>query len=167
MVKCPFCHSANVEAEHDYNEIKNEIKKYAKEISEVLPGANELINTALLYNPYDDDEYLKRLEEKGLSYFCLDCGNVFYEKDSDLGLNPVEITKEEFETIILDELSNTNFFGGVMLDNDTKENLIKSLIGNRKKYYKEMAYRLIEDFKDRSSELDEYILDKKIEELPS
>ena len=37
MVKCPFCHLTNVEAEGDYNEVKNEIRKHAKDISEVLP----------------------------------------------------------------------------------------------------------------------------------
>ncbi len=167
MVKCPFCHSTNVEAEHDYNEVKNEIRKHAKDISEVLPEMTDIINTALLYNPYDDEEYLKRLEEKGLAYFCLECGNEFYEKDTDMGLNPVEITKEEFEQIILDELSDTTNFGGVMLDDETKKNLIQSLIGNRKKYYKEMAIKLIEDFKDRSYELNEFLVDKKMNEFTS
>lgn len=167
MVKCPFCHSANVEAEHDYNEVKNEIKKYANEIEDVIPQMHDLINTALSYDPYEDEEYLKRLEEKGFAYVCLDCGHAFYEYDPDKKLNPIEITKEEFEKIIYDELALYSRFGGMVLDDDTKNRLIQTLVGNRKKFYREMAYDVVEEFKTRSSELDEFVADIKMNELPS
>lgn len=164
MYKCPFCHSTNIEQEKDYNEIKEEIKKVmASDEDELPPELRKILSEAIMYDLYSDENYLKNLELHGLTLFCRDCGNIFKEHDEVSDENyipPKEITKEEFENIILDALHKQR---RTILEVDTeeKERLFLELsCGKRKKYYVQMAQKIVDDLNDTSKMLDEMELEE-------
>ena len=108
MYRCPFCHSTNIEQERDYNELKIELKEIMKENEKDMPlELKQILNEAIVYDLYNDEQYLKNLELHGMTLFCNDCGYIFKEYDVVDDANfipPTEISKEEFEQVILDAL---------------------------------------------------------------
>ena len=159
MYKCPFCHSTDIETERDYNEIKVELKKILSENENDMPlELKKILNEAIMYDLYDDDEYLKNLEMHGITLICHDCGNIFKEKDEVLEDNyvlPKEISKEEFIDIIRNAIHSQKRTI-VEVDTPEKEELfLKMVIGKRKKYYKEMAQLIIDDLENTSKMIDE------------
>lgn len=151
MYKCPFCHSNNISKEGDFDKFKEKIKEILESEStdeEEMPEAiKKLFNDLLLYDMYDDEEYLKKLEERGITLICNDCGTIFDEKDEVSEENfvmPTEITKEEFYNILSDgiEEHKDELPESVLLD---KENFISGLCERKNKFYKEKAHELVED----------------------
>lgn len=149
MYKCPFCHSNKISKEGDFNEFKGKIKEImeTEESKELPTSLKRAFNDLLLYDMYDDEQYLKNLEEHGLTLICDDCGTIFKEKDEINEENfvmPSEITKEEFYDILIKgiEENKNEMPETVLLD---KDEFISGLCDKRKKYYKEKAYEMIED----------------------
>ena len=73
MYRCPFCHSTNIEQERDYNELKIELKEIMKENEKDMPlELKQILNEAIVYDLYNDEQYLKNLELHGMTLFCND-----------------------------------------------------------------------------------------------
>ena len=67
MYRCPFCHSTNIEQERDYNELKKELKEIMKENEKDMPlELKQILNEAIVYDLYNDEQYLKNLELHGM-----------------------------------------------------------------------------------------------------
>lgn len=165
MYRCPFCHSTNIEQEKDYNELKTELKEIMKSNEEDMPlELRQILSEAIVYDLYSDEQYLKNLELHGMTLFCKDCGNIFKEHDVVDDTNfvpPTEISKEEFEQIILDALHKQK---RTILEVDTKEKeqlFLQIACGKRRKYYKEMAQKVVDDLKETSKMLDEMELEEE------
>lgn len=149
MYKCPFCHSNKISKEGDFNEFKEKIKEIIEtEGSEDLPSSlRKAFNDLLLYDMYDDEQYLKNLEEHGITLVCDDCGTIFKEKDKieeENFIMPTEVPKEEFFSILSDgiEKHKNELPESILMD---KEEFISGLCERKNKYFKEKAYELIED----------------------
>ncbi len=81
MYRCPFCHSTNIEQERDYNELKIELKEIMKENEKDMPlELKQILNEAIVYDLYNDEQYLKNLELHGMTLFCNDCGTTIIAK---------------------------------------------------------------------------------------
>jgi len=167
---CPFCHSENIEQERPFEEVKKEIIENIKEIGQMENVDFKLDESMLDYNPYDDEAYLKRLEEHGLELTCKDCGTTFYEKDEvqiDMQNTPIPISSQEYFEIIFNGLPD--IFGG---DNEFSELQKKMFIEMETKsvkvYYRQKALEKVEAFK-RAQERMPKLFDKEDEtpELPS
>lgn len=165
MYKCPFCHSTNIEKEKDYNELKKELKNImATDGDSMPPELRKMLSEAIVYDLYSDEEYLKNLEIHGLTLFCKDCGNVFKENDKvdeENFIPPTEISKEEFENIVLEGFRKQN---KTIIEADTieKERLFLQMVcGKRKKYYVETANKIVKDLEETSKMLDEIELEEE------
>lgn len=153
QIRCPYCHSHDVELETTYEEMVKETQEQLKELEKhperEIGNIKEVMKEILLYNPYEDDEYLDRLDKKGFEYQCLDCGCIFYEKekyDEDVLLHD-EITKEEYISIVCDAIEK-------YLPKDHNEKMKKMvpfiISKNRKKFYREMAIDEVEEIKENA-----------------
>ena len=165
MYRCPFCHSTNIEQERDYNELKKELKEIMKEIEKDMPlELKQILNEAIVYDLYNDEQYLKNLELHGMTLFCNDCGYIFKEYDVVDDANfipPTEISKEEFEQVILDALHKQRRTI-VELDTEEKEKMFLQIAcGKRKKFYKEMDQKVVHDLSETSKMLDEIELEEE------
>lgn len=165
---CPFCHSTNIEKERPFEEIKKELLENIKEIGQMEGVDLKLDENQLNYNPYDDERYLKRLEEHGLELTCKDCGTTFYEND-EVNINdkvPTPITSQEYFEIIFSNLPD--LFGN---DNEFAELQKKMFIEMETKsvkvYYKEKALEKVAAFNRAKERLNEVVESNTTSELPS
>ncbi len=165
---CPFCHSTNIEKERPFEEVKKELLENIKEIGQMEGIDFKLDDEQFNYNPYDDEKYLKRLEEHGLEFTCKDCGTTFYEKD-EVNLNkevPTPISSQEYFKIIFSNLPD--LFGN---DNEFSELQKKLFIEMETKsikvYYKEKALEKVEAFKKAKERMQEVVDSNSTPQLPS